>query len=85
MDKNRHEKENVSIRATRKEVNGENCGKHRHEAGRQMGSGANGWPKGHSLSTKVNNKKAPSRLVTGLLKEYGSYLLSRIVVQYHRP
>ena len=33
---------------------------------------------------KVENKKASDKS-EAFLKEYGSYLLSRIVVQYHRP
>ena len=41
-------------------------------------TGENGWAVG------IGQKKSPVAKGPGLNK-YGSYLLSRIVVQYHRP
>ena len=34
---------------------------------------------------QIVNKKSLVMISDEALKEYGSYLLSRIVVQYHRP
>ena len=34
---------------------------------------------------QFKNKKASQKNLKGFFNKYGSYLLSRIVVQYHRP
>jgi hypothetical protein len=38
-----------------------------------------------AIIKQIGKIKKPLDKSKGFLKEYGSYLLSRIVVQYHRP
>ena len=75
----------MSKGAAEKVIEVESNEENQHEARGRMRLFGVGKKRPSAIRPKAHYKTKRPRHSTRPLKEYGSYLLSRIVVQYHRP